>query len=171
MKRNAQHIAKRTVLVVGEGYAELAFLRHLKSLYVQRASGVAVTIKNAYGKGAQHVVDVAIRQSRNAQFDVVAALLDADTDWHEKTQALARKHKVQVVAAEPCLEALLLGLHGAAVAGKTTAQLKLAFGQRFGAPASESSIYAPHFQHALIEQRKQNSAPLAKLINLMCPGA
>ncbi|MEI2642189.1 MAG: hypothetical protein V9G10_07610 [Candidatus Nanopelagicales bacterium] len=44
--------------VVGEGDAEVLFMQHLKSLYVQRGSGVVVTIKNARGKGAAHVVDV-----------------------------------------------------------------------------------------------------------------
>ena len=34
----------RTVLVVGEGDAEVAFLQHFKALYVQRGSGVVVTI-------------------------------------------------------------------------------------------------------------------------------
>lgn len=36
----------RTVLLVGEGDSEVAWLQHLKSLYVARGSGVAVTIKN-----------------------------------------------------------------------------------------------------------------------------
>ena len=86
--------AARTVLLVGEGDAEVLFLQHLKSLYVQRGSGVAVTIKNARGKGAAHVVDFARRQSSNAAFDAVAALLDTDTDWSDKTQAAARKARV-----------------------------------------------------------------------------
>lgn len=70
----------RTVLVVGEGDAEVLFLQHLKALYVQRGSGVVVTIKNARGKGAANVVDFAARQSRNAAYDLVVALLDTDSD-------------------------------------------------------------------------------------------
>lgn len=61
--------AARTVLLVGEGDAEVLFMRHFKSLYVHRYSGVAVTIKNARGMGAAHVVDFAYRQSRNADYD------------------------------------------------------------------------------------------------------
>ena len=92
----ARRYEQRTVLLVGEGYAEVAFIEHLKTLYVSRGCGLALTVKNARGKGALHVVDVAIRQSRNAAFDVRAVLLDTDTDWNEKTQAMARKAKVQV---------------------------------------------------------------------------
>lgn len=53
MKHNAvSRQVARTVLLVGEGDAEVQFMQHLKGMYVQRGSGVVVTIKNARGKGA-----------------------------------------------------------------------------------------------------------------------
>ena len=130
----------RTVLLVGEGEAETQFIQHLKRLYVQRGSGVVVTIKNARGKGAAHAVDFAFRQSRNAAYDVKAALLDTDTDWNDKTRASARKAKVHVMPCQPCLEAVLLTAHHAQVEGRTTAQLKQDFAARFGAAASDASV-------------------------------
>lgn len=117
----------RTVLLVGEGDAEVQLMLHLKSLYVQRGSGVAVTIKNARGKGAAHVVDFAFRQSRNAAYDMKATLLDTDADWNDKTRAAARKAKIHVMPGQPCLEAVLLAVHHAPVEGRTTAQLKREF--------------------------------------------
>ena len=48
---------QRTLLIVGEGGAEEAFLKHVKHLYVPRGCGLIVTIKNARGKGAQHVIN------------------------------------------------------------------------------------------------------------------
>ena len=129
----ARRYVRRTVLLVGEGYAEVAFIEHLKALYVARGSGLVLTVKNARGKGALHVVDVAIRQSRNAAFDVKAALLDTDTDWNDKTQAIARKAKVQVVPCNPCIEAMLLSLHGDVAQGRSTAQHKHAFAAKFDA--------------------------------------
>lgn len=95
-KSDGQRAVLRTVLLVGEGYAEVAFIAHLKALYLPRGCGIALTVKNARGKGALHVVEVSICQSRNSAFDVRAVLLDTDTDWNEKTQAMARKAKVQV---------------------------------------------------------------------------
>ena len=44
--------AYRTLLLVGEGATEEAFLRHVKSIYAPRGAGLKVTIKNAHGKGA-----------------------------------------------------------------------------------------------------------------------
>gem|GEM_PF-2578925 len=45
--------ASRTLLIVGEGRHEEAFLNHLKQLYVPRGCGLSVTIKNARGKGRE----------------------------------------------------------------------------------------------------------------------
>lgn len=154
----------RTVLLVGEGDSEVAWLQHLKSIYVQRGSGVAVTIKNARGKGAAHVVDVAIRQSRNAAFDTKVVLLDTDTDWTDKTHATARKAKVLVVPADPCLEAWLLAVHAYPIYGKTSAQLKQEFAARFGAAATDPKVFERHFPHAVLEVERLRLPALAELI-------
>lgn len=165
----ARHFVRQTVLLVGEGYAEVAFIEHLKALYVPRGCGIALTVKNARGKGALHVVEVAIRQSRNAAFDVRAVLLDTDTDWNEKTQAMARKAKVQVVPCRPCLEAMLLALHGETAQSKSSAQHKLAFATRFGAQAHDASVYAKHFSCELLEKARLGSPELEQLLALLKP--
>lgn len=168
MKSSARrrHVA-RTVLLVGEGDSEVALLRHLKTIYVLRGSGVAVTIKNARGKGAAHVVDVAIRQARNAAFDVKVTLLDTDTDWNVKTQATARRAKVQVVTADPCLEALLLAACGYPVQGKTPRALKHEFSARFGASAFEPKVYEKHFSREVLETVRAHSSQLQQLIEVL----
>ena len=83
----------RTLLLVGEGETEQAFLQHLKALYVQRGSGLRVTVRCAHGEGAGHVVDYAIRQ-RIHQFDQVAALLDTDTGWSIAVQKRAQEKRL-----------------------------------------------------------------------------
>lgn len=158
--------AARTVLLVGEGDAEVLLLQHLKALYVVRGSGVAVTIKNARGKGAAHVVDFARRQSINAAFDVVAALLDTDTDWNEKTRAQARKADVQVVPCEPCLEAVLLAAHQMPVDGRRTAQLKQDFAARFGAAASNAMVFQ-HFSRDVMDAALERAGVLQDLVYLL----
>ncbi|MDP2112135.1 MAG: hypothetical protein Q8N48_08415 [Thiobacillus sp.] len=70
--------AQRTLLIVGEGRHEEAFLNHVKQLYAPRGCGLSVTIKNARGKGAGHVIDWTIGQAAIAKFDDVAAMLDTD---------------------------------------------------------------------------------------------
>jgi hypothetical protein len=156
----------RTVLLVGEGDAEVQFMQHLKGLVVQRGSGVVVTIKNARGKGAAHVVDFAFRQSRNAAYDVKAALLDADTDWNDKTRSAARKAKVHVMPCQPCLEAVMLTIHRAQVEGRTTAQLKQDFAARFGAPASDASVLR-FFSLVMLNETRSRIPILNELFNLL----
>lgn len=97
-----------TLLLVGEGYDEVAFLEFLKSKIIHRKSGFKVAIKNARGKGAKHVIDWTIRQMGVADYDTVAVLLDVDTDWSEAIGKTARAHKITVLKSDPCFEAMLL---------------------------------------------------------------
>jgi hypothetical protein len=80
----------RTLLIVGEGDTEVAFLSHLKSLYVPRGSGMQVTLRNAHGKGPEHVVEFALGQARQFSFDTCAAVLDTDLAWPPATVKRAR---------------------------------------------------------------------------------
>lgn len=164
MSTTARRQAARTVLIVGEGDAEVLFLQHLKRLYSQRGSGVAVTIKNARGKGAAHVVDVARRQSMNAAFDLVVALLDTDTDWNDKTRAMARKAKVHVLACEPCWEAVLLAIHRVPVVGRTSAQLKQDFVARFGTGADKEAALR-HFSKEVLDAEALRVTTLGRLVH------
>ncbi|MFO1225492.1 hypothetical protein [Roseateles sp.] len=100
---------RRTALIVGEGLAEEVFLSHLKHLVAQRGQQ-SIAVKSAKGKGGRHVLDVALRQWRVADYDRVAVLLDTDTDWDDAQRARARKAKVEVFESSPCLEAMLLSI-------------------------------------------------------------
>lgn len=164
-RRRLPRVASRTVLIVGEGDAEEEFLRYLKGLYVERGSGVAVTIKNARGKGAGHVVDYARRQALNAHYDSVAALLDTDTGWTDAARKMAKQASVQVLPCDPCLEALLLFLKDEAIAGKATDQLKRAFERRFGCSASEMD-WARHLDLDLVNRKADEHPVLGQLIQL-----
>lgn len=161
----------RTVLVVGEGQSEELFVRHLCGLYVQRGSGVRISIKNARGKGAQHVVDYTIRQSRNADYDVRVALLDTDVGWSATTKKMAEKGRIEVLQATPCLEAVLLQIHERPVENRTTAQLKQCFEAAFGASASVPNVFARHFHAPDIEAARTRMPILERLLILLQTGA
>lgn len=158
--------AARAALLVGEGDAEVLFLHHLKALYVFRGSGVAVTIKNARGRGAAHVVDFARRQSANAAYDVVAALLDTDTDWNDKTRQAAKRARIHAIECEPCLEACLLQVHGVSVEGRSTLQLKRSFAERYGGPAHDERVMR-HFNEKALAAASHHLVVLANLLRLM----
>jgi hypothetical protein len=69
-----------------------------------------VNVRDAHGKGPEQVVDYAIRQSRNAAFDLKAILLDTDLQWPPKTRSLAARNRIELVPASPCLEGFLLDI-------------------------------------------------------------
>lgn len=170
--RGKPRVAKKrhvstTLLLVGEGDAELVWLGHLKNLYVARGTGLKVTLKNAHGKGAAHVVDVAIRQSRNAAFDVKAALLDTDTDWTPQVKVRAAHAGVEIVASTPCLEALLLRAHGHPVTDRTSARLKSDFATRFGADAFELKVYQQFFPRAFVEECRKHVLEIDQILRLL----
>ena len=76
---------------------------------------------------------------------------------------------MQVVPCRPCLEAMLLALHGETAQGKSSAQHKQAFAARFGAPAHDASLYAKHFSLELLEKASSGSPELEQLLALLKP--
>jgi hypothetical protein len=170
MKRSSAKLperrAKRTVLIIGEGFSEVAFLDHLKSLYVARGSGVAVKVGNARGKGPEHVLESAIRQSNSIAYDVVAALLDTDIPWTDALRSKARKSAIQLLPSTPCLEGLLLQILDKSAAGASEALKRRLHPLLSGSPTDKTS-YQQRYPKALLDERRANIETLDALIGLM----
>jgi hypothetical protein len=157
--------AQRTLLIVGEGYHEEAFLNHVKQIYAPRGCGLAVTIKNARGKGAMHVIDWTIKQIANAHFDVVAAMLDTDKDWSPTVEKQARKKKVQVLASDPCFDAVMLRLLGVNAEGEAKV-LKKRLAPYLGNDPTQRKNYEPHFGKESLEAGRAMEPTMDALLKL-----
>ena len=108
-RRSAPRRAVRpTLLLVGEGDTETAFLGHLRSLYCRDGMGVETTIRNAHGKGASNVIKKAVNLTRNIEYNCCVALLDTDIPWTDKDRKLARQGKINLLGSSPCIEGLFL---------------------------------------------------------------
>lgn len=164
--RLAKHPQYRTLLLVGEGETEQAFLQHVKALYVPRGSGLRVTLRCAYGKGAGHVVDYAIRQARVYQFDQIAALLDTDTDWTPAVQKLARQKRILVLKSEPCIEAMLLRVIRQNAVGSAK-ELKARLAHFVGDDALDPQHYATHFGIDALKAGRGIEPTLEELLSLL----
>lgn len=156
---------KRTALLVGEGLAEETFLRHLRSIYLERGSK-SVKIKNAKGKGGKRVLEYTLSQRKAADYAEEAALLDTDTDWDDQQRAIARQHGVEIFEATPCLEALLLGIVAQPVP-RTTKACKQAFKKHFGAEAHDTRLYETHFGQAVLDTARRRLPLLDRLISFV----
>lgn len=101
---------RKTLLVVGEGDTEIAFLQHLRAMYCADGTGVRVTIRNAQGGGPNSIVNYVIRQLRLASFDHQIAFLDTDIPWSDSLKKTAKQYKIALVGSTPCFEGLLLAI-------------------------------------------------------------
>lgn len=159
------HAQRKTALLVGEGLAEQAFLNHLKVLYVARGSK-QVSVKTAKGKGGAYVLEHTHRQSRQAAYDQVGALLDTDTDWGDPQRQRARRLGIEIFEATPCLEALLLHMVGLPPPA-TTHHCKRQFHQRFGCEAHAAELFERHFSRQLLDSARLQVATLDRLIRFL----
>ncbi len=162
MRRN-QHQVRKTLLVVGEGDSEVAFLKHLRDLYCSDGAGLAVTVRNAHGKGPEHVIEHAARQARIYTYDVCVALLDTDIPWTEKLIKEARKARIDMVGSMPCFEGLLLSILGK-VAPMQSAECKKAIQQLLSLDLTERHRYGEYFSRAVLESARLRIDALDRLL-------
>lgn len=158
--------AVTTILIVGEGRTEEAFLKHIKSLFVPRGCDLRLDIKQARGKGAGHVVEQAIRIAQNAKYYRVAALLDTDEGWSPSVEKKARQKKIQILKSDPRFEALMLRLLGHNPVGNS-ADMKAQLSPFVSDDATVSENYQQHFSQAVILQGRRSEATIDSLLRLL----
>jgi hypothetical protein len=158
-----QHQVRKTLLIVGEGDSEEAFLKHLRELYCSGGAGVAVTVRNAHGKGPENVIDHATRLARIASFDKRVALLDTDIPWTDKLKKEARKAKINMIGSIPCFEGLLLAILGKYPAAQC-ADCKKAISLLLGVDLTERQSYAKHFPKPVLDAARLKIVELDQLL-------
>ena len=156
---------KRTLRIVGEGYAEQYFLEHLRATYLRRTGSISLKITNARGKGGKAVLDHALRPQIRAGFDSIAVLVDTDQDWNDAQRCRAKNNGIVVLESDPCLERVLLEIHGTVVTGSSR-QLKREFNTRFGLDAHDVRVYQERFKKATIDLARKRIAMLDQLLKL-----
>lgn len=154
---------RRTLLVVGEGDSEVAFLKHLKTLYCSGHLGVSATINNAHGKGPFNVIDHTARQARTYGYDRRVALLDTDIAWTDKLKKDARKSRIEMVGSSPCLEGLLLSILGMNPP-ELSLECKRSIKQAIGVDLTDRLSYTEHFSKTVLEAARQRIAELDRLL-------
>ena len=137
--RNSRCV-RRTIVIVAEGEHDKALLRHLKRCVGRRTSDFTVTISNAHGRGAKHVIDKAKAHKRNG-YDSAAAFFDTDTDWNDAVRKAATG--IILLPSDPCLEAMLLRVAGIRV--RDGDDLKARFAPLVNDRPGDPDAYALHF--------------------------
>jgi hypothetical protein len=158
----SQRCIKRTLLLVGEGLHDAAFLTHVKHHCAPRGSGLVVTVKNAHGKGALKVVNFAIRQRKNIHYDVCVVLVDTDTDYNKNVELLAKRNGIHLIASDPCIEALLLRVIGKKP-GKAS-RLKAQFAPYVAGDPTNSQNYEENFGMKILKAASKTEVTIRELL-------
>lgn len=109
MPRRRPQAVLQTHLLFGEGPTEIAFLRHLKTLFHPRGGGFRITVDGDQGGGPANILAECIAVSGIAAYHHRVILMDTDLPWdgneviHQATAA-----GIDLLGSDPCIEGLLL---------------------------------------------------------------
>lgn len=110
--KKIRRIKLATLLIVGEGAHEKAFLQHMKSLY-DGETNQTVKIDAASGGSPIEIIDETIRKFNHADYSRKVILLDSDVVIRQQDRDKARKNKIELIVSYPvCLEGMLLEILG-----------------------------------------------------------
>lgn len=140
-------------------------MTHVKRIYAPRGCGLAVTVKNAHGKGALHVVEWTSRQRGVASFDTVAVLLDTDKDWSDAVARKAKLARIRVLKSEPLFEAMMLRVIQQSDVGDSKT-LKERFAPYVGDDPFASENYALHYGEKCLEAVRNSEPTVGALLEL-----
>lgn len=161
--RNHRKVRK-TLLLVGEGHAEKAFLNYLKSLYSIR--DINVDVVNARGKGPDHILNHSLKCQKYSPRDLVGVLLDTDLAWPEKLVKEANNKGFQLMGAIPCIDGLILEI----LKEKKPESSKLCkekLAEILPGPNTDKDTYEKVFNKEILDQAKTGNEILNDLINIM----
>lgn len=122
MPKKRIHVQLTTLLVVGEGLAEKAFLNHMKSLYDHRNSGQTITIHAADGGSPGSIIKDTQRKYKHSHYDRSYILLDEDIEITNQDRKTAKRLKIELIISSPlCLEGMLLDVLNQPIPGNANA--------------------------------------------------
>ncbi len=95
-EKGNRRIQQTTLIIVGEGSHEKAFLTHMKVIYTLRNSGQKVSIVKGDGGSPYDVIKSTIKKSSHAAFDYKFILMDNDVPIKQQEYDLAKKQNIEL---------------------------------------------------------------------------
>lgn len=166
---------KKTILIVGEGETEKAFLQHLKELLVSREADFVVKVECGSGGGPKGVVQKTIRLRSSRAYDKCFVLVDADRPFEPDSKLedrMRKKPRVEMLKSTPCVEGLLLAVlqhRNFSQTSVTSDYCKREFEAKY-IPADKKTdkrSYAERFTEEIIRSRRAAVAELEAILKAM----
>ncbi|MBL4759702.1 MAG: RloB domain-containing protein [Mariprofundaceae bacterium] len=146
---------KPTVLFVGEGKTEVAFIKHLKRLYQpERNPPIRIDVEN--GKDSGQVLRTALKITAMKQYDVVVCLFDLDKVLPKGDMQRAKSKKFVLIGASPCIEGFMLDILEKAKPHHSS-ECKYAMHPLLAGKETDSTSYALFSKDLLACHRKTSS--------------
>lgn len=159
-----------SVLIVGEGSSEKAFIKHLKGLYCHN-SGVGVRIRKGRGGNPKTIVITTKRMAGTYNRRIAVVDNDKGRQQMEDAERKAKDLCVEIVWHKPCLDAVLLEIRnsGVSYAEKDSRQCKKEFERKYISKKHRSDLhrYERVFPKELLDERRSEVAALDRLIRLL----
>jgi len=162
---------KKTVLIVGEGSTEKAFLRYVKELYITRDMDISVNVECGSGGSPRNVIEKAIRLCGSRGYDKCFVLIDADISLKADKKLLSRmkrKPKIEILKSTPCIEGLFLSILN--VAGNNSSnQCKSTFETSYLAPdkKTDKRSYERLFSKEILNEKRSRVNELNSILKAM----
>jgi len=165
MAKKTRHVVKTSLIIVGEGAHDHAFLSHMKDLYHNGMTNQSVKIEPADGGSPKDIIDVAIKKSKIADYDKRYVLMDSDIPVSTEERLHAKKKKIVLLFSEPiCLEGMLLEVLGEKAPATNKACKDKLHPQLAGKPTEKQSYRVKFPKPVLDTTMKQTIVDLRKLI-------
>jgi hypothetical protein len=166
---------KKTILIVGEGETEKAFLQHLKELLVSREADFVVKVECGSGGGPKGVVQKTIRLRSSRAYDKCFVLVDADRAFEPDSkleERMRKKPRVEMLKSTPCVEGLLLAVlqhRNFSQASATSDYCKREFETNYisADKKTDKRAYAEQFTEEVVRNRRAAVAELEAILKAM----
>lgn len=139
-KRSIKKVQLATLIVVGEGPCDKAFLAYMKSLYDVKETGQKVKLDAADGGHPDIMLKDMDRKYKHADYDKRVLFIDSDVEVTEVILARAKRLGIEIVQSRPlCLEGMLLDVLGSKVPRTSQACKEVLHPQLKGRPTLAQS--------------------------------
>jgi hypothetical protein len=165
---------KTTILIVGEGRTEKAFLQYLQELYISREADKTAKVQRAYGGSPEDVVWKAVSLRKNRDYDYCYVLIDSIPEFKpdsELLNAMNLQPLIKILYSTPCIEGLFLDIlehRGFSKSGWNSEKCKSWFEKKYipSDKKTDKRSYGRYFSKKVIEDRKIRIEELNKIVSI-----
>jgi hypothetical protein len=165
---------RKTLYAFGEGETEKAFLRHLKTLY--SGDNIKISVKDLAGGCPNDMIDKAVRIILHGSYDEKFIVLDEEKDKgiliSEWAKNKAKKHGLDIIDLQPCVEGLfllILGKEKSSILAMHADQCKKEFENNYLDAQKKLNFteYQNILPKELLEEKRGSISELDRIINYM----